>query len=94
VSQLESSSARLATFRLGTAAARIVRRLQPFWLLSLPMPGPEGAGAGAPAAGGVPNAPAVLGLAPPAAAVSALAALHMACSSMLRVLQSFGEYSE
>jgi len=56
------------------------------------MPGPpEGAGAGAPATGGVPNAPAVLGLAPPAAAVSALAALHMACSSMLRVLQSFGE---
>jgi len=56
------------------------------------MPGPpEGAGAGAPATGGVPNAPAVLGLAQPAAAVSALAALHMACSSMLRVLQSFGE---
>jgi len=50
------------------------------------MPGPpEGAGAGAgAAAGGVPNAPAVLGLAPPPA--SALAALHIACSSMLRVL--------
>jgi len=56
------------------------------------MPGPpEGAGARAPATGGVPNAPAVLGLAPPAAAVSALAALHMACSSMLRVLQLLEE---
>jgi len=56
------------------------------------MPGPpEGAGAGAPAAGGVPSAPAVLGLAPPAAAVSALAALHIACSSMLRLLHSGGE---
>ena len=91
MSQLESSSARLAFFRLGTAAARIVRRLQPLRALSLPMPGPpEGAGAGA-AAAAVPSAPAVLGLAPPAAAVSALAALHLACSSMLRVLQSLGE---
>ena len=90
--QLESSSARLATFRLGTAVARIVRRLQPFRPLSLPMPGPpEGAGAGAPATGGVPSAPAVLGLAPPAAAVSALAALHLACSLLLRLLHSVGE---
>lgn len=91
MSQLESSSARLAFFRLGTAAARIVRRLQPLRALSLPMPGPpEGAGAGA-AAAAVPSAPAVLGLAPPAAAVSALAALHLACSSMLRLLHSVGE---
>jgi len=54
---------------------------------------PEGAGAGAGAAatGGVPNAPAVLCLALPAAAVSALAALHLACSSMLRLLHSGGE---
>jgi len=62
VSQLESSSTRLTTFRLGTAAARIVRILQPFRLLSLPMPGPPegaGAGAGAAATGGVPNAAAV-----------------------------------
>ena len=92
MSQLESSSARLAFFRLGTAAARIVRRLQPLRALSLPMPGPpEGAGAGAGADAAVPSAPAVLGLAPPAAAVSALAALHLACSSMLRLLHSVGE---
>ena len=92
MSQLESSSARLASFRLGTAAARIVRRLQPFLPLSLPMPGPpEGAGAGAPVSVVVPSAPAVLGLAPPAAVVSALAALHLACSLLLRLLHSAGE---
>jgi len=83
VSQLESSSGWPAIFRLGTAAARVVHRLQSFRLLSLPMPGrPEGAGAGAGAAatGGVPNAPAVLGPGPPPAEALALAALHLACS--------------
>jgi len=96
VSQLESSSAQLTSFRLGTAAARVVRRLQPFQFLSLPMPGPcppegAGAGAGAPASGTVPNVPAAWGLALPPPGVSALVALHLACSSMLRILHSAGE---
>ena len=71
VSQLESSSALSASFRLGTAAARIV--LRPQLLL---IPGPAlGAGAGAAASASVPRAPAVRGLAPPAASFAALAAL-------------------
>jgi len=88
---LESSSARLAFVRFGTAAALIERRAQPFLsFLPLPMPLPlEVAGAGAGAAASVPAAPAVLGLAP-AAGVSARAALHLACSSADRVLHSTG----
>jgi len=85
---LESSSARLAVVRFGTAAALIERRAQPFLLLPMPLP-LEVAGAGAGAAASVPAAPAVLGLAP-AAGVSALAALHLACSSADRVLHSTG----
>ena len=93
MSQLESNSALSASFRLGTAAARMDLRLQPF--LPLVMPGPflelAGAGAASASLGLVPSAPAVLGLAPPDVSAAALAALHLTISSGVRVLHSAGE---
>ena len=85
VSQLESSSALSAFFRLGTAAARIdLRADHP---LGLVMPGPllvVSAAAVAVVAASVVTAPAVR-------ALVALAALHLAISSTESVLHSVGE---
>ena len=83
VSQLESSSALSAFFRLGTAAARIdLRADHP---LGLVMPGPLlVVSAAAVVSASVVTAPAVR-------ALVALAALHLAISSTESVLHSVGE---
>ena len=92
MSQLESSSALSAFFRLGTAAARTVLRAQiPLPPLGLDMPGPllVEAGVSAGSSSKVTAAPAVRGLA--AELAVALAALHLAISSGESVLHSAGE---
>ena len=85
VSQLESSSALSAFFRLGTAAAQIdLRADHP---LGLVMPGPLlVVSAAAVVSASVVTAPAVRGL-----GLLALAALHLAISSAESVLHSEGE---